>query len=172
MQQGNPEVHHVRFGSSALIWLFLLLNCISIFPCCATNNLLFFCTQLNLYFLLNPTPHINKQAFIYKVNCIWNFSTGDLGSCSSSLYPKSNLLQCRYFSQEHCNNFFTWITLTLTAECSELLDPCSCRICKPGGFGEHGYKSEHLRPWNTLGKLPVYNSQSVFSLPSPQCMLG
>lgn len=26
VQQGNPEVHHVRFGSSAFIWLCLLLK--------------------------------------------------------------------------------------------------------------------------------------------------
>lgn len=69
VQQGNPEVHHVRFGSCALIWLFLLLKCISIFPWCAVvfapQKSHVFLHAAELVLSANPTHRISTNKLLF-----------------------------------------------------------------------------------------------------------
>lgn len=145
-------------------------------PLCSKQSPVFLYTA-ELIFSLNPTPHINKQAFIYKVNCVWNFSPGDFVSyidVSSSCILKFNLCNDGCFSKER-SNYFTVSpppTMTLVAQCLALLASYWC-LFQSAVFGEHRYKMRicvHETLWESCQSTTA-SLLFFFFLPSAQCML-
>lgn len=59
VHQGNPEVHHVRFGSRALIWRFSIVELHQYFfpPLCSKQSRVFLHTAASVFSLLIPLTY-------------------------------------------------------------------------------------------------------------------